>query len=260
MPIKQLSKLSAAMLLITAFTACAHDSEKTIDDSTLLTAYHWHMDQALDSEGKSDTRLLSADRKTPATFNFHDDRVGVSGLCNGLGAAYSLDGSVIKVEPVVSTMKMCDDEELMRYERQVAQRLTDATSWQIEQTETAPRLTLSFKDGAEWILSGTETDSTKYGSAGETLFLEIAPETVPCVHPLMGDHECLKVRTVNYDSQGLKQGHGDWQNFYERIENYEHSAGVRDVLRVKRYESTNPAADASSYDYVLDMVVETEQQ
>ena len=67
----------------------------------------------------------------------------------------------------------------MRYERQVAQRLTDATSWQIEQTKTAPRLTLSFKDGAEWILSGTETDSTKYGSAGETLFLEIAPETEP---------------------------------------------------------------------------------
>ena len=41
------------------------------------------------------------------------------------------------------------------------------------------------------------------------------------------------------------------------IEGYTHEDGVRNVVRVKRYEVKNPPADAPSQAYVLDMVVES---
>ena len=64
------------------------------------------------------------------------------------------------------------------------------------------------------------------------------------------------MREVHYDDKGLEQGQrGAFENFYDGIEGYTHEAGVRNVLRVKRYAVKNPPADASSQAYVLDMVV-----
>ena len=70
--------------------------------------------------------------------------------------------------------------------------------------------------------------------------------------------QCLKVRSVQYDSRGLKTEVGPWQLFYTEIEGYRHEPGVRNVLRVQRYERKQVPADASRYVYVLDMVVESE--
>src|SRR2546427_3924036 len=44
-----------------------------------------------------------------------------------------------------------------------------------------------------------------------------------------------------------------FENFYGNIEGYTHEDGVRNVVRVKRYEVKNPPADAPSQAYVLDM-------
>jgi len=41
---------------------------------------------------------------------------------------------------------------------------------------TAPRLTLTFIDGTRWQLDGSPTAQTQYGSAGERIFLEVAPQ------------------------------------------------------------------------------------
>ena len=259
MRIKQFSKISTAMLLAVGLSACANSSGDKMTNSSSLTAYHWSMDQAVDASGNSDAQWLRAEGATPATLNFSKDRLGVSGLCNVMGAGYTVKGSAIDIEPLVSTMMMCADEDLMRYEQNFGQRLAEASTWQLKQSTAEPSLTLNFDNGAKWTLKGTPTAETKYGSTGETVFLEVAAETKPCTHPLINDFQCLQVRTVNYDEQGLKQGHGEWQNFYDSIEDYQHTPGVRNVLRVKRYENKNAAADQSTHAYVLDMVVETEQ-
>ena len=60
------------------------------------------------------------------------------------------------------------------------------------------------------------------------------------------------------DASGIKQRVDQWQLFYDEIENYQHQAGVRNVLRLKRYTRQQAPADASRYVYVLDMVVESE--
>ena len=79
-----------------------------------------------------------------------------------------------------------------------------------------------------------------------------------CSHGVIKDYQCLKVREIRYGDNGVKTYASDWQNFYSEIEGYKHEAGVRNVLRLQRYKRQNVPADASSFAYKLDMVVESE--
>ena len=118
---------------------------------------------------------------------------------------------------------------------------------------------LHFADGSRWELAGSPTPATRYGSAGERIFLEVAPERVACNHPLMPNAQCLRVR---YADNGVKQGVGEWRILQGEIDGYQHERGIRNVLRVQRYplaQSGQLPADAPSHAYVLDMVVESER-
>ena len=60
---------------------------------------------------------------------------------------------------------------------------------------------------------------------------------------------CLNVREVRFDDQGLGQDPpGPWQPFTGRIEGYAHTPGVRNVLRVDRYQRKQAAAGATAPD------------
>ena len=105
---------------------------------------------------------------------------------------------------------------------------------------------------------GEATADTRYGGAGETVFLEVAAHDKPCPHGTMADATCLQVREVRYDVNGVRIGNaGAFENLYQPIEGYAHEPGVRNVLRVRRYRIANPPADAPDRAYVLDMVVES---
>lgn len=217
-----------------------------------LTAYHWQLAQTPPTKNQT------------VQLTFSNQRLAVQGLCNMLSAGYTVDGSKMTVQHAISTQKMCNDPALMKYEQEVGSRLEKITSWNLASTvsqkpEHTPVLTLGFNDGTQWVLNGKPTNETKYGSAGETVFLEVQPQLVPCSDPLIPNKQCLKVRTVQYTAAGLKGKLGPWQNFYDNIEGYKHEAGIRNILRVKRYTRANPPADASRYAYVLDMTVESEK-
>ena len=122
----------------------------------------------------------------------------------------------------------------------------------------SPRLTLRNAAGDQLTFAGTPTPETRYGGPGERIFLEVAAQTAPCSHPLIPDMQCLQVRELKYDDKGLKVGDpGPFGNFYATIEGYTHEPGVRNVLRVDRYEIKDPPVDAPSQAFVLDMVVES---
>ena len=118
-----------------------------------------------------------------------------------------------------------------------------------------PRLTVQFIDGTRWQLQGSPTAQTQYGSAPERIFLEVGPQRKACTHGVMKDAQCLQVREIRYADNGVKTYTGQWENFYSEIEGYKHEAGVSNVLRINRFKRQNVPADASSYVYVLDMVV-----
>lgn len=258
----------SSILAVAGLSACAPHSMTGSADPLAgiasLEAYHWQLDRAVDTHGNHDSQWIRKNHKAePVTLTFDTQRLAVAGLCNSMGASYNADGSKIHISQTVSTMMMCPDESLMRYEQAVGQQLEQASAWHITRVNDGPvdppSLTLHFKDGSQWVLNGIPTAKTKYGSTGETIFLEVAAQRVPCAHPLIPDYKCLKVRTVNYDTAGLKQGHGEWEFFYDEIDNYEHIPGERNVLRVKRYTRQNVPADASQYAYVLDLIVERDQ-
>ena len=120
-------------------------------------------------------------------------------------------------------------------------------------------LTLATASGDVLTFRGEPTAGTRYGDSGERLFLEVAAQTKPCSHPLIPDKQCLQVREITFDDNGLRSGEpGEWQNFYDQIEGFSHQPGTRNVLRVNRYTVANPPADGSSQAFVLDMVVESE--
>ncbi len=243
-------------LAISGLAACAHQGAANPDmaaSADTLTAYHWQLEQPRAATAK------------PVQLTFADQRLMVSGLCNVLGASYNIDGPKMTVQQVVGTLRMCPDQALMKTEQEVGTRLEKVQSWSIagapaESADQGPVLTLNFNDGGQWLLKGEPTDESKYASSGETVFLEIQPQLAPCNHPLIPNKQCMKVRTVEYDESGIKQKLGAWELFYSDIEGYQHNAGVRNILRVKRYTLANPPADASRYAYVLDMVVESERK
>jgi len=247
-------------LAFTGLAACAHQEggvQPGAQAASSLSAYHWQLDKALDGGGNSQPQWIGSGGK-PVTLTFKDQRLSVAGLCNAMGASYQTTGTKMHISQVTSTMRMCSDADLMKYEQAVGQRLPEVSAWSIDEAQSGPTLTLRFEDGGQWLLEGEPTAETRYGSAGEIMFLEIAPQEVACAHPLIPNKQCLNVRTVQYDAAGIKLGHGPWQPLYESIEGYQHEPGVRNVLRVKRYTRKDVPADASRYAYVLDMTVESE--
>ena len=238
---------TAATLL--GLTACntTTPSASAMNDSSLnktLQAFHWDLEKADDPSGRALPAFTALAPQRVVRLSFvggekpGNQRLVVDKLCNAMGAGYQLNGIDITVSRPVSTMMACPDSKLMQLE---------------------PRLLLQFNDGSRWHMVGKPTDATRYGGAGETLFLEVGPQLQPCSHGVVRNAQCMQVREVKYNSAGIKTGTGEWGHFYGHIEGFAHEAGTRNVLRVKRYTIQNPPADASRHAYVLDMRVESER-
>ncbi|MGN1056300.1 MAG: DUF4377 domain-containing protein [Comamonas sp.] len=228
-----------------------------------LQAYHWYLDHAEDASGKVQPHFKALEPKTPVRLDFNAGSEGreqtvFTKICNNIITPYQIDGNQLKMGRGISTMMACSDQRLSQLERAVGEHIGRMQSVQMVQGAPTPRMVVTFSDGSRWHMRGEPTDTTRYGSAGETVFLEVAPQTKPCVSGELHT-ECLQVREIRYDSNWRKLPAGEWQYFHGSIEGFTFQPGVRNVLRLKRYPVKNPPADASAFAYVLDMRVETEQ-
>lgn len=225
------------------------------DASAALSRFHWRLAEARDGRGQALAALFAGE--PPIQLDFADGRVSVDHLCNRMSGSYTLRGDTLAFGRMASTLMACSDAAKNAQERAASDLLSGEYAFTLE--ASAPSLLLKRRDGTALRFTGEETADSRYGAA-ETIFLEVAPQAKPCPHPMIRDKQCLQVREVRFDAQGLRQGEpGQWQNFYDDIEGYTHQDGVRNVLRLKRYTRPNPPADASAHVYVLDLVVETEQ-
>jgi hypothetical protein len=122
----------------------------------------------------------------------------------------------------------------------------------------APSLRLSTPERQALAFSGEPTLRSLYGTPTR-LFLEVAPETMTCTLPSGAAGTCLQVRDVRFDEKGLRKGApGPWRPFAATIEGFTHTPGVRNVLRVERYQRKPAPAGRPGSVYVLDLVVESE--
>jgi len=220
-------------------------------DQATLSQYHWRLVNATDALGnRIDALFVRADR--PLTLNFTADSLSIANSCNAIGGGYRLDQGLLNVGPLRHTMMACSDPALSALDQAIDSRLQGRSTISISSQSPHPTLTLKNIQGDTLTWQGEPTAETRYGGPGETVFIEVAAKTVPCAD---GAGECLQVRERRYDAQGLQSGKpGEWHVQKETIEGYTHEAGIRNVLRLKRYS----VQGTPSYAYVLDMVVESE--
>jgi heat shock protein HslJ len=261
------------LIVVFALSACsapsAHDSASAaapgsksttaaMTNPALLDRYHWVLADATDRKGARIDALFARPER-PLQLDFGDGHISVENACNRIGGAYSLQAGRLQVGRLGSTLMACTDPKLAALDGAISSRLERSPAFVLSSGGDAPHLELTTDEGDRLVFHGQPTPETRYGGAGERVFLEVAAQTVPCSHPLIPNKQCLRVREVHYDGNGLKTGTpGEWQMLYQDIEGYTHEPGVRNVLRLKRFKIAHPPADAPAQAYVLDMVVESE--
>lgn len=228
------------------------------DAAAVLGRYHWRLITATDADGQRiDALFANADK--PLQLDFQDGHLGVSHTCNRMRGSYRGTHAKMTVGPLTQTMKACPDTRLMALDKAVGKVFQGSLDMTLQSDTDTPELTLVDARGDRLVFAGHPTAQTRYGSKGTTVFMEVAAQTVPCDHPPGQATQCLKVRERHFDANGLKVGKpGPWHPLQQPIEGYTHRPGVRNVLRLKRFERAAAPAGTASTAYVLDMVVESE--
>ena len=190
-------------------------------------------------------------------LNFDDKgRLGIATSCNGMGASWKVENNQIVTDNLMATQMACETNAMEQ--ESVAKDLFDhrkAPCVLDLKDPQNPTLTVISATGQKYVFTGKMTPETKYNAQAEIIFLEISPETKSCTG--VAPQTCLQVRELKYNDSGVKtQLDKDWTLFYDQIEGFEHNPAEHQVIRVKRYEIKNPAADQSKYAYVHDMTVE----
>ncbi|WP_083487315.1 META and DUF4377 domain-containing protein [Pseudoxanthomonas dokdonensis] len=221
-----------------------------------LGKYFWRLGNAVNAAGDQIKPLL-VNRDKPVQLAFADGRLQVSNTCNAMSGGYRITASELEVAALAATQRACIDPQVMALDREVGDRLQGRLGYQLD--AGIPKLVLTTAGGDVLTFSGHPTPETEYGGPGSTVFLQVDAHSKPCPHPLMKDKHCLQVREVRFDDAGrMTVVDEQWHHSYDGIQGYEHADGVREVVRVKRYNRRNVPADANSQVDILDMVVQSE--
>lgn len=217
----------------------------------------WTLHAGRDAAGQPIAGLLVPGKPGKRfVLRFDAANVSVTGGCNAMTGSWQLGPQArLTVGRLASTMKACEPA-LMQADEALAAVLAQPLHVQLDPGAT-PALRLVTPGGQTLALAGEATLASRYG-APTRIFLEVAAQTVPCQPGAGAATQCLRVRERRFDDQGLRvDPPGEWHTFHDRIDGYTHTPGVRNVLRVDRYERAQAPADASAYLYVLDLVVES---
>lgn len=221
-----------------------------------LMAYQWQLTNATFSNGERIEALFALPEK-PVTLTFTESGIGIQNVCNAKGGKYVLTDKLLTVYEVMSTMMLCRGVE-GSIEKAFDQRIQGNLLFSLAQNGNSPILTLTTPLQDKLVFQGVLTLDTRYGSQASIVYLEIAPQTKLCNAGVL-QQQCLQVREVQYNAQGLKTNTTQWQNFYSPIEGYQHSNQERVIIRVKQYPINNPPADSANTAYLLDGYIERER-
>lgn len=247
-------KFLAIALFPLTLAACQSGDIQKVGDVAVSVLQQQNADKTLASYQWS-TRTGTAPK--PLVLNFDDKgRLGIATSCNGMGASWKVENNQIVTDNLMATQMACETKAMEQ--ENVAKDLFDhrKAPFVLDLNDPQnPTLTVISATGQKYVFTGKMTPETKYNAQADVIFLEISPETKPCTG--VAAQTCLQVRELKYNDSGVKtQVDKDWTLFYDQIEGFEHNPTERQVIRVKRYEIKNPAADQSKYAYVHDMTVE----
>jgi len=233
-------------------TAAAAAAPVAMELGPTLLAYRWRLESAADAAGESIASLFPGPENRLG-LEFSDGRVGVTGGCNRMSAAYQVvEAARLQLVPGPATLMACPPP-LAAADSAIAGFLTGTLQAELRGDAGAPLLQLTGADGSVLDFTGTPTPETRFGGPGTRAFLEVSTEA--CDAPHDASAGCLKVRDRHFDEQGLRVGEpGEWRALPGGIEGYAPTPGQQQVVRVKRFETTG---DEPTVHFVFDMVVES---
>lgn len=250
-------KYIALALIPLTLAACQSSDLQKAGDIAVSVLQQQNADQTLINYQWS---ANTADAPKPLVLNFDKaGRLSISTSCNGMGTNWKVENNQIITGNLMATQMACEPKAM-------AQEGVAASLFENRKTPfvlnlnnaNAPTLTVIAENGQKVVFTGKMTPETQYQGQGETIFLEISPETKECTAGV-AKKQCLQVREIKYAENGVKtQVDKDWTLFYDNIDGFTHTANERQVVRLKRFEIKNPAADQSKYAYVQDMIIERE--
>ena len=220
-----------------------------------LESHRWTLTAATGARGQRIDGLPAAAGR-PIVFHFAEGRLNIEGGCNRSFGGYQIepDGR-LRVSRMASTMMACEPAA-MKADEALSELLAEPAKIELA-LGVEPGLRLVTPANATLTFKGQMTPEARYGPPTR-VFLEVGAQTVACKNPLSGATACIQVRERRFDAQGLVVGTpGAWQPFYDPIEGYTHQPGVRNVLRLKRFDR-GASAGGPAFVYVLDLVVESE--
>jgi len=190
-------------------------------------------------------------------MNFDGARLSIHGGCNRkIGGWRLTTPATLAIDRLASTQMACE-AALMQADAALVDALAGPLAMDVA-LGPAPSLRLTTAAQQVLTFSGERTLRSQYG-APQRIFLEVAPQTVQCKLPSGEPGRCLQVREVRFDDKGLRKGPpGPWRPFVGSIEGYTHTPGVRNVLRIDRYERRPAPSGGPAAIYVLDLVVQSE--
>lgn len=232
------------------------NSEASTNDANAeLIRYRWTLIDAKDPNQRPLNELLKVKEQIVLNFNkYHgQDSVNYSVGCNVMSAGYQLQNDQLIVNDAMSTEMFCED--LDAAENKLNELMQGASQLKVDKVNAdSPTLTLTAKDGSTLNWSGRLTAQAKYNSKGETIFWAIAADTKACKEDASKD--CLQVKPITYNDEGIKTGEGDWAEFAGTIDGHQHDPDNDEVVRLQRYKTDDKNADKDGYAYVLDTVIE----
>ncbi|MGL5007844.1 MAG: DUF4377 domain-containing protein [Plesiomonas sp.] len=171
----------------------------------------------------------------PTTFEVKDGRMAAFAGCNRMMGMVSVENGHLIVKGMAATMMMCPPEAMQR-----EQAFTELLNSKPAVKVAGNTLTLSNGNMQyQFIQQPSMAD-------GVTKFIYVSADRKPCTG--VAQQTCLQIRETK---------DAPWSNYYGTIEGFEPEPGMSYRLRIKEFDVANPAADASSKRWILDMIVET---
>lgn len=238
------------------------DKEKLM---TTLSRHRWTLVGAVDANEQPVADLANINGHTTLSFNQYQgqDTLSYSVGCNTISAVYQLKGHTLTTEEGMSTKMSCGD--LDEAENTLNTFMQGSSEFNIDQGDNTV-LTQVTDDDVTLVWNGRLTAQAKYNSKGETVFWAVNSETVPC--EASSSEQCLQIKPITYNNQGIKTHEGEWRVFFGEIDGYQHDNKHEEVLRLQRYalnideasKTSEPTKDETAdeeYAYILDAVIES---
>ena len=245
---------SARTIAPASMNASSMTPEQQLIDS--LSTYRWTLVSANDDDSKPIAELMSIKDQVLLSFNQYQGQntLSYSVGCNTMSANYELKGLKIINEDSMSTKMSCQD--LDKAEEILIGMMEDDSQLSLVDAEV-PMLTQVTDDGDILVWKGRMTSQAKYNSKGETLFWSVAAKTQPCANNPA--QQCLQVKPITYNEQGVKVSEGKVGDFAGTIDGYQPDGKHDEVLRLQRYqvEQGNNGLSDDEYAYVFDAVIES---